>query len=346
MKKHWSKLLFIFIATGLLVGCSNSKKVSKMYAEITTNRGTIKLELFYEQTPMTVANFVGLAEGTIENEAKPLGEPYYDGIVFHRVISKKQGSGQDFMVQTGDPDGTGMGGPGYKFPDEIVDSLKHDGPGVLSMANAGPGTNGSQFFITLVETSWLDGKHTVFGKVVEGMEVVENTLQGDTMVSVKILREGKDAKKFDASKIFNEKLEEIKAKEASKYEDAKKDFEDFVKNNYPNAKATGSGLYYVMEDEGTGKQAEKGKQVSVHYKGTLTDGSKFDSSYDRNQPIAFQLGVGQVIKGWDEGIALLKEGGKATLIIPYQLAYGEGGRPPVIPPMATLVFETELVSVD
>lgn len=317
-----------------------------MYAEITTNRGTIKLELFYDQTPMTVANFVGLAEGAIENDAKDLGEPYYDGIVFHRVISKKQGSGQDFMIQTGDPEGTGMGGPGYKFPDEIVDSLKHDSAGVLSMANAGPGTNGSQFFITLVETPWLDGKHTVFGKVVEGMDVVENTLQGDTMVSVKILREGKDAKKFDAAKIFNEKLEEIKAKEASKYEDAQKAFDDFVKNNYPNAKATGSGLYYVMEEEGTGAPAEKGKQVSVHYKGTLMDGSKFDSSYDRNQPIAFQLGVGQVIKGWDEGIALMKEGGKATLIIPYQLAYGEGGRPPVIPPMATLIFETELVSVD
>jgi peptidyl-prolyl cis-trans isomerase A (cyclophilin A) len=338
-------LLTIFAFVAMSASCESKKKESKMFAEITTNRGVIKLELFYQTTPMTVANFVGLAEGSIKNDAKPLGKPYYDGLKFHRVISVAQGSGQDFMIQGGDPQGTGMGGPGYQFPDEIVPELNHSQPGMLSMANAGPGTNGSQFFITIAPTTWLDGKHTVFGKVVEGFDIVKNTLQGDEMISVKIIREGKDAKKFDAPKVFEEAQKSLVEAQKNKEKAVKEEFEKWVKDNYPSAVATGSGLYYVMEKEGTGKQAEKGKQVSVHYLGTLSNGTKFDSSYDRNQPIAFQLGVGQVIKGWDEGIALLKEGGKAKLIIPYYLAYGESGRPPVIPPKATLIFDTELVSV-
>lgn len=345
--KQISKLFFltIFAMVAMSSSCESKKKDSKMFAEITTNRGVIKLELFFKQTPMTVANFVGLAEGTIKNDAKPLGEPYYDGIKFHRVISKAQGSGQDFMIQTGDPLGNGMGGPGYQFPDEIVDSLNHSEPGILSMANAGPGTNGSQFFITVAPTPWLDGKHTVFGKVVEGYDVAYNTLQGDTMLSVRIIREGKDAKNFDAPKVFEEAQKELLEAEKKKNEAAQAEFTNWLKANYPDAVPTGTGLYYVMTQEGTGKQAQKGNTVSVHYSGTLANGTKFDSSYDRNQPITFQLGVGQVIQGWDEGIALLKEGGKAKLIIPYQLAYGEAGRPPVIPAKATLIFDTELISV-
>ena len=144
-------------------------KESKMFAEITTTQGVVKVELFFEQAPMTVANFVALAEGQMKNTARELGVPFYDGLKWHRVISKAQGSGQDFMIQGGDPQGNGMGGPGYQFPDEIVDSLKHNVPGILSMANSGPGTNGSQFFITLAPTEWLDGKHTVFGFVEEGL---------------------------------------------------------------------------------------------------------------------------------------------------------------------------------
>jgi peptidyl-prolyl cis-trans isomerase A (cyclophilin A) len=338
-------LLTIFAIMAMSSSCEGQKKESKMFAEITTNRGVVKLELFFQQTPMTVANFVGLAEGTIKNDAKPLGTPYFDGLKFHRVISVAQGSGQDFMIQGGDPQGTGMGGPGYQFPDEIVDGLKHSEPGILSMANAGPGTNGSQFFITIVPTPWLDGKHTVFGKVVEGMDIVKSTLQGDEMISVRIIREGKEAKKFDAAKVFEDAKKALVEAEKNKEKAAKDEFEKWVKDNFPAAKATGSGLYYVVQEEGSGKQAEKGKQVSVHYSGTLANGNKFDSSYDRGQPITFQLGVGQVIKGWDEGIALMKEGGKIKLIIPYYLAYGESGRPPVIPPKATLIFDTELISV-
>lgn len=168
-----------------------------LYAEMKTNKGTILLKLEFEATPLTVANFVGLAEGDIKNDAKPLGTPFYDGLIFHRVIP-------NFMIQGGDPLGSGMGGPGYKFKDEIVDTLKHSFPGILSMANAGKGTNGSQFFITHVATPWLDGKHTVFGNVVTGQDVVNAIGNGDKIETVTIIRIGKDAKKFDAAKTFAE----------------------------------------------------------------------------------------------------------------------------------------------
>jgi peptidylprolyl isomerase len=202
-------LLFVFAAMLLLqFSCKSVSPIVKetmkelpsdgMYALMETSKGNILLVLEFEKVPLTVANFAGLAEGKIENTAKSKGEPFYDGIVFHRVIP-------NFMVQGGDPTGTGMGGPGYKFRDEIDPSLKHTGPGILSMANAGPGTNGSQFFITHVPTSWLDGKHTVFGRVIKGQEVVDAIVQGDKIEKLHILRKGKAAESFDAAKVFNEK---------------------------------------------------------------------------------------------------------------------------------------------
>ncbi len=178
-----------------------------MYAKITTNRGVIVMSLLFDQVPVTVANFVGLAEGKIENNAKPLGTPYFDGLIFHRVISKANGDAQDFMIQGGDPDGRGTGGPGYKFQDEFVADLKHDRPGVFSMANSGPHTNGSQFFITHVPTPWLDGKHTVYGYLVEGQEIVNTTMKGDVMQTVEIIRVGKAAMDFDAVSVFNEQAQ-------------------------------------------------------------------------------------------------------------------------------------------
>ena len=303
-----------------------------LYAKMSTSKGDIVLKLHYQECPMTVCNFVGLAEGTITNNAKPLGTPFYDGLKFHRVID-------NFMIQGGDPAGNGSGGPGYQFDDEFVSTLKHVGPGVLSMANAGPGTNGSQFFITHVATPWLDGAHTVFGKVITGQDVVNAIRQDDVITSVKIIRKGKDAKAFEAN---DEAFKKLKAGAAARAEEA---FESWVKTNYPTAQRTKSGLWYVVEQVGTGAQALAGKTVAVHYAGKLDNGQEFDNSFKRGQPIEFKLGAGQVIAGWDEGIALMSEGAKYKLIIPSHLGYGKHGVGGVIPPNATLIFDTELVSV-
>ncbi|MGB1248082.1 MAG: peptidylprolyl isomerase [Chitinophagales bacterium] len=337
-----SIVALLMLMTTVVFANPKDKKDSKMFAEITTNRGVIKLELYYKQTPMTVANFVGLAEGTIENDAKPLGEPYYDGLVFHRVISKANGDAQDFMIQGGDPQGTGMGGPGYKFPDEIVDSLKHDTVGVFSMANAGPGTNGSQFFITVAPTPWLDGKHTVFGKVVEGMDIAMNSVQGDTMKSVVIIREGKEAKDFDAPAVFKAEQERIVLEAKEREMNKNKEYADFIKNNYPDAEQTASGLWYQHEVEGNGDSPSATNTVEVHYHGTLLDGTVFDSSVQRGKTISFPLN--QVIPGWTEGLQLMNEGGKTTFIIPSNLAYGNRALPG-IPANSPLVFEVELFKV-
>ncbi|WP_103864543.1 peptidylprolyl isomerase [Aquimarina sp. I32.4] len=305
-----------------------------LYAKFNTTKGSILVNLEYKKTPGTVGNFVGLAEGNLENEAIPQGKPFYNGLKFHRVI-------EDFMIQGGDPEGTGAGGPGYQFDDEIHSDLKHDGPGVLSMANAGPGTNGSQFFITHIETAWLDGKHTVFGKVVEGQEIVNTIEQGDTIDSIEIERVGTEAESFNAVESFRG----FNGAKAEREVAAKKKSEELLEELAAGFDKTESGLRYKIIQKGDGDNAEKGKTVSVHYKGSLTDGTVFDSSYKRNQPIDFPLGMGQVISGWDEGIALLQVGDKARFVIPPHLGYGERGAGGVIPPNATLVFDVELVGV-
>ena len=324
----------IFKKIGKTLNNKQSNLEDGMYAKINTTKGEILIQLEYEKTPLTVANFVGLAEGTLKNNKKEAGTPYYDGLKFHRVIA-------DFMVQGGCPDGTGMGDPGYKFADEFHPELKHDKGGILSMANSGPTTNGSQFFITHKETSWLDGKHTVFGHVIEGMDVVNSIAQDDEMISVTIIKEGKAAKSFNANNVFESAQADIEKAKASKADKSA----NAMKKLTEGATFTESGLAYFMIKEGKGEQATAGKTVSVHYTGKLADGTKFDSSHDRNAPIEFPLGKGNVIPGWDEGIALLKVGGKATFIIPPHLAYGARGAGGVIPPNATLIFEVELMEV-
>ncbi len=305
-----------------------------IYARFTTSKGQIIVQLTHDKTPGTVGNFVALAEGNLENSAKPQGTPYYDGLKFHRVIA-------DFMIQGGCPLGTGTGDPGYKFDDEFVSELKHDVPGVLSMANAGPGTNGSQFFITHAATPWLDGKHTVFGKVVEGQEVVDAIAQGDVIETLAIERVGDAAQNWNAVEAFRV-FENARAK---REEEAKKAAQEALDKLAAGFDQTDSGLRYKIIQKGSGAQAEKGKSVSVHYEGSLDNGQVFDSSYRRKDPITFTLGIGQVIQGWDEGIALLKEGDKARFVIPSYLGYGERGAGGVIPPNATLVFDVELVKV-
>ena len=305
-----------------------------LYAKFNTTKGEILVNLEYKKTPGTVGNFVGLAEGNLDNQAIPQGKPYYNGLKFHRVID-------NFMIQGGDPQGTGAGGPGYNFDDEIHPDLTHDGPGVLSMANAGPGTNGSQFFITHVETPWLDGKHTVFGKVVEGQDIVNKVEQGDAIESIEIVRVGEEAKGFNAVESFRQFNGAKEEREAA----AKKKSEALLDELAAGFDKTDSGLRYKIIQKGDGQKAEKGKTVSVHYKGSLPDGTVFDSSYKRNQPIDFPLGMGHVISGWDEGIALLSVGDKARFVIPSHLGYGQRGAGGVIPPNATLIFDVELMNV-
>lgn len=305
-----------------------------LYAKFNTSKGTITVNLTFDKTPGTVGNFVALAEGNMENSAKPQGKPYYDGLKFHRVIP-------DFMIQGGCPQGTGTGNPGYKFDDEFHPELKHDGPGVLSMANAGPGTNGSQFFITHVETPWLDNNHTVFGKVIKGQDVVDAISQGDQINTLEIIRIGDAAENFNAIQAFRT-FEGAREKRLEAERTAIAAQLDKVSAGFSETK---SGLRYQIIQKGSGKQPQKGNKVAVHYKGQLMDGTVFDSSYKRNQPLEFQVGVGQVIEGWDEGILLLNEGDKARLVIPSNLGYGSRGAGGVIPPNANLIFDVELVKV-
>jgi peptidyl-prolyl cis-trans isomerase A (cyclophilin A) len=305
-----------------------------IYAKFNTAKGSILVKLTHDLTPGTVGNFVALAEGNMENKIKPQGVKFYDGLKFHRVIP-------DFMIQGGCPLGTGTGDPGYKFDDEFHPDLRHDAPGVLSMANSGPGSNGSQFFITHIATPWLDNKHTVFGNVIEGQDVVDAITQGDVLESVEIIRVGEEAKNWNAIEAFVglkgarlKRAAALKAESEAKMEKLAAGFEK-----------TESGLRYQFIQKGDGKQAEAGKTVSVHYEGSLENGKVFDSSYPRKKPIEFKLGIGQVIEGWDEGIALLKVGDKARFVIPSDLGYGPAGAGGVIPPNATLIFDVELMDV-
>ena len=315
---------------------NNSDLSDGLYADIETSKGNIVMQLYFEQVPTTVSNFVALAEGNhpVVDE-KLSGKPYYDGLKFHRVI-------ENFMIQGGDPTGTGSGGPGYQFDDEFSPDLKHDGPGVLSMANAGPGTNGSQFFITHVETPWLDGKHSIFGKVTSGQDIVDEIEQEDIIKNVKIIRVGESAKNFDAPNIFEDYItnkSEADILNAEAEQDAFKDITNGMTK-------TESGIYYNISEKGKGENAKPNDLLSVHYSLQLMDGSEIDSSFTRGAPIEFTCGVGQVIKGWDEAMQLLNKGSKARLVIPSELGYGSmGAGNGVIPPNATLIFDVELVDI-
>lgn len=335
-----------------------------IFADFETTKGKITVQLEYVKTPVTVANFISLVEGTntFVTDEKLKGKPFYNGLKFHRVIS-------DFMIQGGDPQGNGSGGPGYKFKDEFTD-LKHDKGGILSMANSGPGTNGSQFFITHKETPWLNGKHTIFGHVVSGMDVVNAIAQGDVINKVTIIRKGAAAKKFDAPKIFTDYFGNKSGDDKKKAEaeaEAKRKLAPVMAAKVAQLaklKATAtkspSGLEYVIV-KGDGVKPADGTDVFVHYAGYLEDGSLFDSSYesvnkaygkfdqdraDQNgyQPFPFKIGSkGGLIPGFLEGVNSLSFGDKATLFIPSKLGYGERGAGTVIPPNANIIFEVEIL---
>lgn len=308
-----------------------------IFAAIETDKGEIDLELFYKETPLTVTNFVGLAEGTLD-AAK--GKPFYDGLKFHRVIA-------DFMIQGGDPKGNGTGGPGYSFADEIVDSLKFTGPGILAMANAGPGTNGSQFFITHVETPWLNGKHTIFGKVMDdaSQKVVNAIAQNDKIKSVKIIRQGTEAENFKATQAqFDALASEAKKKALEAKEKANAEKIAQVEKNFPGFSKDENGIYFKITKEGSGAKCGKKKHVYTEYKGYLVDGKVFDQSAGRG-PLDFTTDGRQMIPGYDIMVQDMKLGEKRTIVIPSDLAYGDQGYPGVIPGGAYIAFDIELVKI-
>jgi peptidylprolyl isomerase len=333
-------LISLFFLSLSLFAQNPVLKNNGLYAQFNTSKGQIIAQLYFKKTPLTVTNFVGLAEGKKNNTFKK-NQPFYDGLKFHRVIP-------NFMVQGGDPLGNGTGGPGYKFADEIVKELKHDSAGILSMANSGPNTNGSQFFITHKDTPWLNGKHTVFGKVVYGLDVVKKISKGDKINTLKIIRVGAEAKKFVATeKSFQALLSVVDKKNIAKREKDLEAFYAYIKKNFPKAKKTKSGLHYIIKKKGTGATPKKGDLISAHYELKLSTSDKIiSSSRKTKKPLSVAAGVGHVIKAWDEALLTMKVGERRILISPYHLAYGEKGRPPVIPSKAILVFDIELLSVN
>ena len=356
-----TSILLLSIAT-FFASCSKSYDNLKegLYADIETAKGNMIVKLEFEKVPNTVANFVTLAEGKnpfVSEEFK--GKPFYDGLKFHRVIS-------DFMIQGGDPNGDGSGGPGYKFKDEFHPDLKHSKSGILSMANAGPSTNGSQFFITHKETPWLDNMHTVFGEVVEGLEVINTIAADDVIEKITIIRIGNAAKKFDAVKIFKNYYSSV-AKEIKEAEEKAKQIIENKAKEITTLKATGtktkSGLIYQILKKGGDKKPSNGAQVFVNYAGYLENGQLFDTSYEDvaklfgkfNQqraqqggytPIPSTIGNLQFIPGFIEGINMMNFGDKLMLYIPAELGYGQQGAGDVIPPNANIIFEVELLETN
>ena len=340
MKKFLSTIL---LATAILAtGCAQSKGKNMkalegkegLFANISTSKGDILVELFYKQAPLTVTNFVGLAEGTLD-AAK--GKKFYDGLKFHRVIA-------DFMIQGGDPEGTGRGGPGYKFPDEPVNGLVFDKPGKLAMANAGPGTNGSQFFITHVPTDWLNYKHTIFGAVVdaESQKVVNAVVQDDVIKSVTIIRKGTDAEAFKATQADFDRLVPVAKDAVKKFKEAQ--IADVIKG----CEKTSNGVYFQIVKEGSGNAIGNGKKVTCEYQGYLPDGQIFDASKkfhpQGHEPLEFVVGAGQMIPGFDQMVSQMKVGETRKMVIPPELAYGSHGIPQAgIPGDSYICFDVTLV---
>ena len=335
-----------------------------MYADLQTDKGDILLKLEYDKTPITVANFVSLAEGTNNYVNEDFKEkPFYDGLKFHRVVN-------DFMIQGGDPRGNGSGDPGYKFEDEFpMDEsgnllLTHDSAGILSMANSGPNSNGCQFFITHKETKFLDGKHSIFGHVIQGQEVVDSIGQNDIINKIEIIRIGKEAKDFDAAAEFNNYFKSIEEEQKllqEKKDKVKAELLKFIEDNNVNAIVLPSGLEIISMIKGDGIKPTLGSKVLVNYSGYFTSGDLFDSNikeiaqlHNKYDPRRDQMGGynpvpmdyspdAALIAGFREGLQQMNIGDKVLLIIPSHLAYGEQGARGVIPPNSNLFFELEIV---
>ena len=362
------KLTFLVIIIGL-ISCKTVKYSDLdegMYADIQTKKGDILLKLEYEKTPITVANFVSLAEGTNPYVSeKYKGKPFYDGLKFHRVV-------KDFMIQGGDPRGNGSGDPGYKFEDEFPLNdegnllLTHKGAGILSMANSGPDSNGSQFFITHRDIEHLNGVHTVFGHVVEGQNVVDSIKQNDIIEKIEIIRVGNKVKEFDAAAEFSSYFQNIEEEQKlvqEKRNNIKAKLVKFVEDNEVNAIVLPSGLKIISIKNGTEEKPTIGSKVLVNYAGYFKTGDLFDSNikeiaqlygkFDRRResmngynPILMDYSPdAALIAGFKEGLQQMNFGDKVLLIIPSHLAYGEQGMRGAIPPNTDLLFELEILEV-
>ena len=349
---------FLLLVLVLLSACKPSKypDLEKgLYANIETSKGDILCELYFEDTPLTIANFVSLAEGTNPNVTDSLkGKNFYDGLTFHRVM-------KDFMIQGGDPLANGRGGPGYTFEDEFPrDSLgvfkyTHGQGGVLSMANGGPGSNGSQFFITHKATPWLDGVHTVFGKVTNGQQVVDSIEKGDIINQIRFIRIGQKADAFEADKVFTRELKNSVIAKEKRIEDAKRAEEaryiKFVedaklyqeKQGVLKATKTDSGLRILTLKKGKGRKFSETKATTINYTISLADGKQIQSTEGKG-PFVFTMSKQPMIAGVKEAILKMREGGKARLFIPYYLGYGERAYGP-FPAKSDIIFDLEIVKI-
>ena len=320
-----------------------------VFAVLETEKGTIVLNLFYKECPLTVSNFVGLAEGTLE-AAK--GKHFYDGLKFHRVISKANGDGQDFMIQGGDPLGNGTGGPGYKFADEFVEGKIFNKAGLLAMANSGINTNGSQFFITIVPTPHLNYKHTIFGEVLAGQDVVNNVHQNDTIKSLKIIRQGKDAEAFKVTQESFDKLKDKGIKKAAEFQKKlpsikEKDMFRQIEGKVDGFTKTKDGIYYKIQEQGSGAVCGNGKTVTVEYKLELPTGELLDVTQEfhpqGHEAISFKTGAGKVIPGWDIMVSEMKYGETRIFMLPPKMGYGDMAAYYGLPADTYLIFTTHLV---
>lgn len=338
---------------------SQAKKANGIYADFITNKGVITVKLDYLKTPMTVANFIGLAEGTITNSTYALGTPFFDGSIWHRVVKGHviQGGEPSVVKNAADYEGNSIG---YEIPNEISD-LSHNKAGMIGMANGGPHTNTCEYYITLADRSYLDGNYTLFGEVVDGMAVVNKIEKGDTTLAVNIIRVGQDAENFLVNDAAFKKLVEDQWLKVNGEKKKKEDTEaEFIKKNYPDLITLPDGLRYKILEEGKGSNPSEGSELSVSYKGKLVNGLTFVSSSDNgaptlaNRPALFihSLGKSGLIKGIEEALADMRQGEKRILLIPAELAYGKnnayyskevsGKQRLVISPGETLIIEITL----
>lgn len=331
-----------------------------IYAELNTNKGKIVMSLSYEKAPMTVANFIGLAEGTIKNASYPKGKPFYNGSIWHRVVKGHVIQGGSPAIDKA-PEKEETSATGYEIPNEIND-LSHNKAGMLGMANSGPHTNTCQFYITLADRSYLDGNYTIFGEVTEGMDVVNIIAQGDTIRTVKIIRIGKEAKRFKVDDAIFARLVDTQWKKV-KNEEAERKTKDeaFIKSNYPGLTSTAGGLRFKVLSEGKGVRSFSDSLITASYTGRLINGTTFVSSAESGRPavnipaekFTVNIGKDQIIKGLKMALTEMNQGEKRLLVVAPELAFGQNGfyarnvpgqKRFVISPGEILILEVTLIS--